>query len=191
MKSRPLNVRALNIASLSRDALSVEGGWPLAQLHRLLPSLAALPDGEVRWLAAGSLRPDPGRAPQTWLRLDLAADVVLECQRCLQPLAHRIQEQRNFRFVASEEEAERLDEETEDDVLAMPARLDLIALIEDELILCLPIVPRHVNCPQPLPGAPAAEDSGDEQVPAVDTADSKPHPFAALKHWRRSDDPDG
>jgi uncharacterized protein len=84
--------------------------------------------------------------------------------------------QRRFRFVRNEDEAARLDEESEDDVLALPARLDLQALLEDELILALPIVPRHALCPEPLP-LPAAEPL-DEEAPA-------PNPFAALAALRR------
>ena len=81
--------------------------------------------------------------------------------------------QRRFRFVRSEEEALRLDEESEDDVLVLPARLDLLEFLEDELILALPIVPRHDACPSPLPLAALTS----QEAPA-------PNPFAALAALR-------
>jgi uncharacterized protein len=79
---------------------------------------------------------------------------------------------RRFRFVADEAEAERLDADSEDDVLAIEPALDLQALVEDELILALPLVPRHEHCTLP---ADAAADG--------DAA----HPFAGLAAWRRRD----
>ena len=69
-------------------------------------------------------------------------------------------------------EAAQLDEHSEDDVLALPQRLDLHELLEDELILALPIVPRHGVCPQALPLA------------AVPEAEAAPNPFAALAALR-------
>ena len=75
---------------------------------------------------------------------------------------------RNFLFVHGEDAAAQLDADTEDDVLAITRSLDLRELIEDELLLAMPIVPRHEVCPQPL-------------VAATDElADDKPNPFAAL-----------
>jgi len=100
--------------------------------------------------------------------------VPLQCQRCLQTMTQTLRVDRRFRFVRNEEQAAELDEESDDDVLALPTRLDLVALLEDELILALPIVPRHDSCPQPLPIQPAAE--ADEEA--------APHPFAALAALR-------
>ena len=60
---------------------------------------------------------------------------------------------RSIRFVHGADLAQQLDEESEEDVLALSAALDLRELIEDELILALPLVPRHDVCPQPLPQA--------------------------------------
>ncbi len=55
-------------------------------------------------------------------------------------------------FVAGgEEAAAALDAESDDDVLALESSLDLHALVEDELLLALPLVPRHDECPEPLP----------------------------------------
>jgi uncharacterized protein len=89
-------------------------------------------------------------------------------------MSETLRVQRRFRFMRSEEEALRLDEDSEDDVLVLPARLDLLELLEDELILALPIVPRHEVCPTPLPMPVQAEAA---EAPA-------PNPFAALAALR-------
>lgn len=172
MKERPPDALALDVLALCKSAGTLQGQWPLAGMERLSGGFCAATDGSVAWRATGSLLPMTGAEPEIWLELQADADAPLECQRCLQPLVEHIQVRRRFRFVRTEEQAARLDEECEDDVLALPPRLDLHALLEDELILALPIVPRHGLCPQPLPCVP-----GDEEEPA-------PKPFAALAALR-------
>ncbi len=176
MKERGPDPHALDVMALCKAAGTLQGQWPLAAMVRLSDSFCAVSDGNARWQARGWLAPVLGGEPEVWLELEGEAEVPLECQRCLQPMKEHLQVQRRFRFVRHEDEAARLDEESEDDVLALPARLDLQALLEDELILALPIVPRHGVCPDPLP-LPAA-DALDEEAPA-------PNPFAALAALRR------
>ena len=87
--------------------------------------------------------------------------------------------QRRFLFVGSEAEAEQLDAESDDDHLVLMPRLDLLLLVEDELILELPLVPRHEGvCPEPLP-FPDVADAAEEP------ADARPNPFAALAALRK------
>ncbi|MGS0753455.1 YceD family protein [Roseateles sp. GG27B] len=71
-----------------------------------------------------------------------------------------------------------MDADSEDDVLVLPRYLDAQELVEDELLLALPLVPRHEQCPQPL-ALPAAE-----LLPDGEDADALPHPFAALAALR-------
>lgn len=175
-RERGPDPHALDVMALCRAAGTLQGQWPLAGMVRLSESFCAASDGSATWQARGWLVPVAGGEPEVWLELQGSAEVPLECQRCLQPMTERLQVQRRFRFVRSEDEAARLDEESDDDVLALPARLDLQALLEDELILALPIVPRHGTCPEPLP-LPADDAPGDE-APA-------PNPFAALAALRR------
>jgi uncharacterized protein len=178
MKDRLPDPRALDIAGLCRAGARVEGSTSLVDLPRLAASVLSGADGalRVRWSAQGSTLAVHGAAPQLWLTLRAELPVQLECQRCLQPLAWPLALDRRLRFVSGEQEAARLDEELEEDVLELQPRLDLIGLIEDELILALPLVPRHESCPEPLP-LPAAEPE-----PLGEAAAS---PFAALARLRR------
>jgi uncharacterized protein len=175
MSDRAPDPRALDLMAWCRQAGSLQGQWPLGTLERLAAGLAAVPAGAaVAFAAQGRLVPVAGGEPEIWLHLQAHAEVSLQCQRCLQPMVEVLEVDRRIRFVRSEQEAERLDEASEDDVLALPPRLDLRALVEDELILALPLVPRHAQCPQPLPVP---------QDGALDEA-SAPHPFAALAGLR-------
>lgn len=180
MSERFADPRALNVRHCCVEGDRLEGRWPLNDLSRLESSLFAASglDDTVAWSAQGSQVHEHGAEPQLWLRLQAQTAVTLQCQRCLQPLVQPLEVDRSFRFVRTEEEAERLDEQSEDDVLVLAARLDLLELLEDELILSLPLVPRHEgDCPVPLP-LPAAD------LPEEDPA---PNPFAALAALRGRD----
>ena len=64
------------------------------------------------------------------------------------------------------------DEDSDEDVLALTPSLDLLPLVEDELILALPLVPRHEACPQPL-----AMSAGEDELAADEDGE---HAFAGL-----------
>ena len=174
MKDRPFAPEALDISALCKTAGQLHGQQALAAMERLATSFCAATDGSVTWQAQGSLVPVTGGEPEMWLELQADAEVPLQCQRCLQAMNEALRVQRRFRFVRSEEDALRLDEESEDDVLLLPARLHLLEFLEDELMLALPIVPRHDACPTPLP---LPTHSAERDEPA-------PNPFAALAAWR-------
>jgi uncharacterized protein len=170
--------KALDVAAFCRDAAQLSGQSPLASMARLVSGLSAVPaDALADWQLEGALRAVTGGPAQIWLHLQGSAKVLLQCQRCLQDMSEVLHVDRRIRFVRGEAEAAQLDEDSEDDVLALPSRLDLQELLEDELILGLPLVPRHDHCPQPL----VADKSG-LGGPAVDA--ETPNPFAALAALR-------
>jgi uncharacterized protein len=177
MNPRPVDPRALNVRAFCGEAAALSGEWPLAALSRLTEGLFSAPEAgaSVGWSIEGSLRPVAGGEPEVWLHLKAQAKVALQCQRCLQQMQQALSVDRRFLFVRSEEEAERLDESSEDDVMVLSPRLDLQELLEDELILALPLVPKHEGtCPQPLPLPANPPEEGSEA----------PHPFAALAALR-------
>ncbi len=173
------DARRLDLNRLADDAATLVGAWPLAALARLTEDAAPAGDGQVHWTLRAERRAAPGGPAEPWLHLEARATVRLTCQRCLQPVDEPLAVQRSFRFVADEAAAEREDEQAEEDVLALPprGRLDLQPLVEDELILALPIVPRHAECPEPLPMG-ASDPGADEDVPQAS-------PFAALAALKR------
>lgn len=180
-RERPFDPQRLDVAAFARAAATLpEQRRPQAQMPRLCDALMALPGDTapppVSWWAQGETRQVAGGPPRIGLHLHAETVVTLQCQRCLQPLQEGLQIDRHFQFVAGEAEAERLDEESEDDVLALSRSFDLLTLLEDELILALPLVPRHDVCAQPL-AAPSS--------PADPVAAEAPHPFAALAALQR------
>jgi len=179
MTAREFDPLRLDVAAFAKEAGELAGRWPLAGFGRVAESGAAgvpVTDAdEVQWSVRGEHRQRRGVEPQIWLHVEAATQVSLECQRCLQPVGVPLQISRSFLFVHGEDAAAQLDTDSEDDVLAITRALDLHELIEDELLLALPIVPRHDVCPEPLPQALADEAELD-----------KPNPFAALAALKRS-----
>ena len=157
------------------------GQWPLSALDRLAASVLGPEPAEalVHWQAQGELRPVTGSAPEVWLRLSVQASLSMRCQRCLGAMGVPLDLDRWIRFVPDAGQADTLDAELEDDVLQLQRQMDLRELVEDELLLALPLVPRHEGpCPQPLP---TGADVGDGAAPAAHE-----HPFAALAQLKKN-----
>ena len=169
---------ALDVAAFCRDRATLSGRWPLAGLPRLAAAVSetggAVGDAAADWQAGGSQLPVRAGRAQCLIELQVDTCLILECQRCLQAMQVPLQVRGRFRFVDDEDEAARLDEELEDDVLALTPRLDLRELVEDELLLAVPLVPRHEACPD-LPSALAAAAPG-----PGDPVTRDEHPFAVL-----------
>lgn len=169
---RTLDPRALAQATPAQE---VVGHAPLLAFHRLTdllwPDQAA--SAEVHWQAHGEQRPVTGGAPQTWLHLSVQFQPTLRCERCLGPVALELAFERDYRFVAYEATAEIEDEVSEEDVLVWQRDFDLQALVEDELLMALPVVPKHGVCPEAVPFSVVDEDF-------IQSEAEKPNPFSVL-----------
>lgn len=179
----------LDANAFCRNSQALEGCLALTELPRLHAAVQVQPDGwpdaGFAWSAAGRFQHPTGRDAQWRVHLQAKGEVHLVCQRCLEAVQHRLTVETTLRFVPSEQQAEALDESSDDeDVLALPKRLNLHELIEDELILALPLVPRHEECPVPVQAwIASAQSLPPDNLPdggMAEHAPEKPHPFAAL-----------
>ena len=179
MKPREFDPRRLDVRAFAQASARLSGQVPLASFERLRDQLAAVPvDALVQWQLEGLEQALRGGATQTWLQLRAKATLPLSCQRCLEPLSQEVVVDRRYLFVRDEAEAARVDGEIEDDVLVLAPELDLMTLLEDELLLDLPLVPRHEHCAWPGAGR-AADPAG--PTAATDAV----RPFQALEALRR------
>lgn len=159
-----------DIAVLADEGATVPVELPVRDLPRLLPELAAdsgVARGELRFLR------DRG-APAADVTLE--ADVTLVCQRCMQPLVMTVGSQARVYFPRGEAEADRLPAELET-MLAPEGRLRLADIVAEDLLLALPLSPRHedeAQCEQALQWRIRQ----DEQERGED--DEVRRPFAAL-----------
>jgi uncharacterized protein len=144
---------------------NLSGSIPVSRFERLGEMLASQ-QGEVQVRLSFGVN-----AGYAGIKGNLTADLQLECQRCLQPMEIKVVSSFKFAFVDNEDEIELLPEEFEP-FLIEGEEQSVIDLIEDELILSLPMVAAHENaCSEYM-------QQHEQQVKADKEA---AHPFAALK----------
>jgi uncharacterized protein len=173
--------RTLNVAAFAGNNERHTGHERLARFERLMEETQGL-GGEtpVAYSLQGTVQPDAAGKDEPWLHLAADATLTLVCQRCLGPVDVAVSFERDFRFVATEELALVEDEESEEDVLVISKSFNLLELIEDELLMAMPPMPKHDVCPQPvkLQAADAA---------FQESAEEKPNPFAVLQQLKKKD----
>ncbi|NMG74051.1 YceD family protein [Aromatoleum diolicum] len=152
------------------EGRSLSGKIALADMPRLMDALQEQ-SGEVFF----SLRGEQGIDRKARLRLAISGVLGTRCQRCLGSMEWPLQIDALFELVRPGQPIpeEELEEDAFDAIEATPD-MDVLALVEDEIVLAVPIAPRHGSCDAPHPEGGAAEES----------------PFAALVKLRRTDSAD-
>lgn len=185
-RSPDFKAERLDIQAFARAGAELSGDTPLSTFHRLCRSAHGAdstdtppPDGDVQWQAQGEWRERVGSPPQVWLHLTAHTVLPMTCQRCLHAVNEHLEVDRWFRFVATESEAEAQDAEADEDVLVWSRQFKLLELIEDELVLELPLIASHDVCPEALP-MQAEPDAAELPV-----TEAKPNPFAVLETLKK------
>ncbi len=93
-----------------------------------------------------------GRADQRGslsLQVSISGDVELVCQRCLGSMPYTVELERTLYLARNEAELERLDALPDSDAIQPGERLGLVELVEDEVLLSLPLAAMHAEgeCP--------------------------------------------
>jgi uncharacterized protein len=172
--SKEFAARRLDIKTFAEEGARLRGEERLREHGRLLAETQGRgAESAVAWTASGEIRNPLHVQPEIWLHLQANATLALTCQRCLAEVDVPVSVDRSFRFVPSEEVAAAQDEESEEDVLALSRSFDLVELVEDELLMEMPLAPRHETCPVPVKLAVA-----DPEFDSVAT--QRENPFAVL-----------
>jgi len=129
--------------------------WPVSDFPRLHDSLHA-DTGTIDCELEGIQENLGSRA----LRLRLSGTLQLTCQRCLGALAQAVQVDEVLLLAETQAEidAEPVNPEAPERILA-GREMQVHELVEDELVLALPIAPRHERCDGDKPGAAATKQS--------------------------------
>jgi uncharacterized protein len=78
------------------------------------------------------------------LRLSVRGSMEMPCQRCLDPIQVPIAIDAELQLAESEREISEADDEI--DRVLTSRHMDIAWLVEDEVILALPMTPRHEEC---------------------------------------------
>lgn len=147
----------LDVDRLSRGEAGIDFDIPLSELPRLRSRIPGI-GGAVR--GSARFRRQSGFAV---VELSLAGNAMLQCQRCMQAMELAIDSTTDVALILAEADAAEVPEELEP-VLAREGRISCAELVEEELLLALPIVPLHeqpgecaVPPTAPLLGADAPE----------------------------------
>ncbi|MFT4178071.1 MAG: YceD family protein [Thermomonas sp.] len=146
-----------------------EGRIPLAAMTRLRDSLFD-PEGEVRYTIAFGT--DVLKVPFAELRIE--AELPLECQSSLRRFLLPVQLVQRLGLIRDEADEAALPPDYEALPVEADGMLSPASLVEDELILALPVVPV----------APDAEAVERDFAPTVEET-AQANPFAALAGWKK------
>ena len=184
LPAEPKALRSVDL--LVPQTYSGSGLLALDDLPRVaLEAAARSPDDGFEWAVQTFFDGVVGGEPRLKMNLSLKGQMHLICQRCMQPCLIEIEESRQFVFLANEALADAFP--MEDDALeplVMDSQFDLLGTIEDEILLSLPLIPKHPE------GAcePAALRSGADDSMNQDETTKKPdNPFNILKNMKKKE----
>lgn len=141
-----------------------EGRLPLSEMHRLRAALVDA-EGDCRYVM--EFGRDDLDLPYVEIRAE--ADLPLQCQRTLERFLHPVRVHQRLGLITDEAQEAALPEGMEPILLDATGQLNPAVLVEDELILAIPVVPID-------PRSTVVE----AEWPADVDEEPKPNPFAAL-----------
>jgi uncharacterized protein len=160
----------IDTAKFAREGASISGVLSLADMPRLARYLSdssgQLFDlgGDIRYVVRGYMTDRGGPA----LAIRIAGSVSLRCERCLERLQYDLLLERNLVLLNGIDEFEPRDDEDDlVDIIPATPHLDLHATLEEEVMLALPMAPRHAEGECHVPGE-------------ADGGERRPSAFAAL-----------
>ncbi len=167
-----INNNLINNLEFAQKQQTIADSFAPESLNRLAETLALT--GENAHLATinFTLTGDLKRFRQPSLHLHIKSQLPVICQRCLDEMLIHLE--LNFDYLLSNSMANELDDHLQDsddsDWLEINAEMDVRELVEDELLLAMPIAPAHEESCSKL-----SMQSGE-----------KPNPFAILKNLKKS-----
>ena len=153
--------RSVDVERLADLAEQLSVSVPAAELPRLQDVLA-LSEGAAQGEMAFERK---GKRPMARVRVE--ARLPLRCQRCLKPVWVEVAGESEVWFVSEESEADGLEPSVEP-TLAPQWKMAPQAVLEEELLLAMPLIPRHGESEQCQPTSAIAPDEAAVQRPLAD-----------------------
>ena len=163
-----MKILTINNLEFAQKQQEIADSFAPFSLNRLSETLAL--EGESAHLAAinFTITGDFKRFRQPSLHLHIKSQLPVICQRCLDEMLIHLD--LSFDYLLSDKVVNELEDNDETDWLEINSEMDVRELIEDELLLAMPIAPVHeTSCSK------QSMQSGE-----------KPNPFAVLKNLNKS-----
>jgi uncharacterized protein len=172
-KSWPELIDPIRLADQEQE---ICGSYPLAALERLVPLLHQV-EGEVSFRLRFTRDVDGRRI----VKGNVSSRLCLTCQRCLMPAWFPVEREVLLGVVGDLAAADRLPSELEP-LLLVEGATSVRDMVEDELILALPVVAMHE------PDQCSAQEVIEQYVLGEDGSDEGEtiNPFAILKSFRQN-----
>ena len=156
----------IDSCEFAREGRDLVGELTVADLPRLTDVLA-----ENVGVLSCRLSGGRGEDGKLFLLLEVEGELCLKCQRCLGPLPYPLSIVSRLQLVppGAPWPDEALADDAADAIEALSEQ-PVLSLIEDEVLLALPVAPRHEACALPAPG---------------DWAGRVASPFSALARLKR------
>jgi len=157
-----------DLYQLSEKGADIAGTWPVAKMPRLLSMLGSesgQAHAEMHFAKSGRNR---------YVKGHITAAVEIQCQRCMDIMTLQIDTEFSLGLVETEAQIDKLPEGFEP--LITEGRHFLPDVIEDELILAVPIVPVHESECSDFMNTQKEEQKVNQVV-----EEEKSNPFAVLK----------
>jgi uncharacterized protein len=166
VNAAPVRVDPYRLCETGRE---FAGKVPISTLTRLA-SMLLVADGALSY----RVRFFRDEAKRTRVSGNVSAELTMQCQRCLESLPVILDHEFSLQLVPSEGTAERVVGQLDPLLIAPGEPLDVFAMLEDEAMLALPLVPRHREvCAQLVPAAEPAAEKGEQD-----------NPFRQLDAWQ-------
>jgi uncharacterized protein len=176
----PVDVNPFKLVEQGR---CLAGVMPLQQLPRLVGVVLA---GSQDVAVTLDFTRSVGGRPM--IKGHIRGNVVLECQRCMQPVTIPLDVPVEVALTTFESD-ERPEQEGLEAWLIEDERLFIQDFVEDEILLALPLAAKHEQCEpvrkliEALPSDVLLTESGQEDS----MVSTKKNPFAVLKDWKKTE----
>ncbi len=158
MHARPF----IDSLDFAKNGQQISGEMPIVELLRLADVLNNS-EGELSYTVQGGV----DKLAISWLGVSVIGTCQLQCQRCLSTMEHEVRLVTRL-LLRDQTGLDTLDDdEAEFDSVLADKHLDVVSLLEEEILLSLPIAPKHEF------GVCQAANSGS-------LLKDETHPFAAL-----------
>ncbi len=154
---------------LARQAQRLQGAIEMSGMERLAEELIDT-NGEINV----DLQFGVDEQGTHFARGHMSATVQLTCQRCMNPMSHLIESVVSLGFVSNDDQTGKLPQGYEPLVIS-DETVALADIVEDELILALPIVAMHEE-----QGCEPIIEQLHIEAEQIEQTEKKPNPFAVL-----------